>query len=118
LPGPVKDNTSPEPAETFLYLEALNVIREDNVSEKQIPLSLKNGLNSYTDLLDQHRYLDYSRIMVDAVAALLDSSDPTNTLLQQMIGDRIKYLFVVPVTGVSGSDNGRYVTIMAILSHT
>jgi DNA helicase II / ATP-dependent DNA helicase PcrA len=77
-----------------VYLEALNVIREDNVNPSQLPTSLKQSLEQYTDLLDQHRYLDYSRIMVDAVAALYDDSDMRNTRLQEMIGDRIKYLFV------------------------
>jgi DNA helicase II / ATP-dependent DNA helicase PcrA len=77
-----------------VYLEALNVIREDNVIATQIPLDLKQALGLYTDLLDQHRYLDYSRIMVDAVAALYDDSDMRNMRLQEMVGDRIKYLFV------------------------
>src|SRR6266478_466651 len=77
-----------------VYLEALNVIREDNVNQAALPTSLKRSLDQYSDLLDQHRYLDYSRIMVDAVAALYDDSDMRNTRLQEMIGDRIKYLFV------------------------
>lgn len=77
-----------------VYLEALNVIREDSVSPKQVPPSLKNGLDRYMDLLDQHRYLDYSRIMVDAVAALYDDSDPTNIRVQEIIADRIRFLFV------------------------
>lgn len=54
-----------------VYLETLNVIREDSVSPKQVPPSLTNGLDRYMDLLDQHRYLDYSRIMVDAVCSAL-----------------------------------------------
>ena len=77
-----------------VYLEALNVIREDTVSPKLIPPSLKIGLDCYTDLLDQHRYLDYSRIMVDAVAALFDNSSYSTSNLQKALGDRIKYLFV------------------------
>ena len=77
-----------------VYLEALNVIREDIVSPKLIPPSLKIGLDCYTDLLDQHRYLDYSRIMVDAVAALFDDSSYSSSNLQKALGDRINYLFV------------------------
>jgi len=77
-----------------VYLEALNVLREDNVSHNQIPDGLKASRDLYTDLLDHHRYLDYSRIMVDAVAALYDSSDSRNRNLQEMIGERIKFLFV------------------------
>jgi len=77
-----------------VYLEALNVIREDNVSPGNLPDGLKEGLELYTNLLDRHRYLDYSRIMVDAVASLYDDSDLTNTRVQEQMRDRVKFLFV------------------------
>lgn len=76
-----------------VFLEALNVIREDNVDPVRIPERLKAALNLYTELLDRHRYLDYSRIMVDAVAALYDTTDDRNLAVQQTIADRVKFLF-------------------------
>ena len=77
-----------------VFLETLNVIREDSVDPSRIPARLRNALSLYTDLLDQHRYLDYSRIMVDAMASLYDNQDERSLDLQQTLGARVRYLFV------------------------
>jgi DNA helicase-2/ATP-dependent DNA helicase PcrA len=77
-----------------VFLEALNVIREDNVDPSKLPPRLKDALGAYTDLLDKHRYLDYSRIIVEAVAALYDSRDTANQDLQKRIAERVRYLIV------------------------
>src|SRR5436190_198672 len=81
-------------AEVKAFLEALNVIREDNADRSKLPPGLKAALDAYTDLLDKHRYLDYSRIMVEAVAALYDPDGEANLALQEKIGERVKYLIV------------------------
>ena len=77
-----------------VFLEALNVIREDNVDASKLSPALKAALSAYTDLLDKHRYLDYSRIMVEAVATLYDSDGGANQTLQKRIAQRVKYLIV------------------------
>jgi DNA helicase II / ATP-dependent DNA helicase PcrA len=82
------------PQDVKVFLEALNVIREDNVDFGVVPEGLKSGYDRYTDLLDQHRYLDYSRIMVEAIAALYDTQDPASIRLQETLAAQVKYLIV------------------------
>lgn len=82
------------PQDVRIFLEALNVIREDNVDFAALPEGLKASLDSYDELLDQHRYLDYSRILVEALAALHDSDDPNRLALQEGLRARVKYLIV------------------------
>jgi len=69
------------------------VLREDTPKVSKVPSNLWNALSQYKELLDQHRYLDYSRIMVDAVEAL-NGKDEHSRALQKKIGERIKYLIV------------------------
>lgn len=82
------------PQDVRIFLDALNVIREDNVDFDAVPEGLKAGYDHYVDLLDQHRYLDYSRIMVEAIAALYDTQDPARIRLQKTIASEVKYLIV------------------------
>lgn len=82
------------PQDVKVFLDALNVIREDNVSFEALPGGLKAALDSYDDLLDRHRYLDYSRIMVEALAALHDPEDPNRVRLQETLRSQVKYLIV------------------------
>jgi ATP-dependent DNA helicase UvrD/PcrA len=81
------------PQDIGVFLDALNVIREDNVDLSQVPRTLREALGRYTDLLDAHRHLDYSRIMVEALAALYDD-EPSRRLLQETLRQRVKYLVV------------------------
>jgi DNA helicase-2/ATP-dependent DNA helicase PcrA len=76
-----------------LFLEVMNVLREDNVTWNSVPAKVRDALGKYTDLLDDHRYLDYSRIMLDAVTSLHDDSDEC-IRLQRMMAERVKYLIV------------------------
>lgn len=82
------------PQDVKIFLDALNVIREDNVDFTLVPEGLKAALDSYEAVLDQHRYLDYSRIMLDALVALHDPEDPSRVRLQQVLGAQVKYLIV------------------------
>ena len=82
------------PQDVKIFLEALNVIREDNVDFGALPEGLKVAYDRYDDLLDQHRYLDYSRIMVEAIAALHDKEDPNRLRLQETLRSLVKYLIV------------------------
>ncbi len=82
------------PQDVKVFLDALNVVREDNVNFKALPDGLRLALDAYDQLLDQHRYLDYSRIMVEALAALHDQVDPDRLRLQETLRSRVKYLIV------------------------
>jgi DNA helicase-2/ATP-dependent DNA helicase PcrA len=82
------------PQDVGVFLDALNVLREDNVDRGRVPVELWGALRKYTDLLDQHRYLDYSRIMLEAKQALADEGDEAVVRLQKVIGERVKYLIV------------------------
>jgi len=81
------------PQDVGVFLGALNVIREDNVDFEQLPELLKDALSKYTDLLTEHRQLDYSRIMMDALAALYDDA-PDRRRLQETLGKRVRYLTI------------------------
>jgi DNA helicase-2/ATP-dependent DNA helicase PcrA len=82
------------PQDVKIFLEALNVIREDNVDFDSLPEGLKEGYDRYVDLLDQHRYLDYSRIMVEAIAALYNTQEHATVRLQKAIAADVKCLIV------------------------
>jgi DNA helicase-2/ATP-dependent DNA helicase PcrA len=77
-----------------VFLETLNVLREDNVDQGQIPAPLLAAWDRYTDLLNEHRYLDYSEILVQAATALIDPNDPDCVRAQQQIAERVRYLVV------------------------
>ena len=81
------------PQDVAVFLDALNVVREDNVDFGLLPTGLKAALAAYTDLLTEHRYLDYSRIMMEALAALCDN-DPDRRRLQDTLSRQVKYLVV------------------------
>lgn len=76
--------------ESPLYLEALGVLREGDLDASKL-----NGhpalvaLEKFQAYLDEKRYLDYTEIMVRAVAALVEPGD-----LRDRIADQVKYLIV------------------------
>jgi len=82
------------PRDVKIFLEALNVLREDSPQRDRIPATLWEALEAYDSLLDRHRFLDYSRIMVEAVVALYDESEPDRIGLQEKIAQRVKYIIV------------------------
>ena len=73
-----------------LYQRCLSVIRESQIDEAALGgHPIRAALQKYTALLDKRRYLDYSRILTDAVTALA-----TDAALREKIAARIKYLIV------------------------
>jgi DNA helicase II / ATP-dependent DNA helicase PcrA len=82
------------PQNVKVFLEALNVLREDNVDLERVPAGLRSALDRYHTLLDEHRYLDYSRIISEAVAALQDTTEESNLRLQEFLSSDVKYLIV------------------------
>ncbi len=77
-----------------VFLEALNVLREDHVDFSQVPDPLRQAIGAYTALLDKHRYLDYSRIQQEAFEALCDTEEEDRLHAQELIAERIKYVIV------------------------
>jgi DNA helicase-2/ATP-dependent DNA helicase PcrA len=76
--------------DSSLYLDVLEVIREAKVDlEKLKDHPVLQALEKYEDLLDKRAYLDYTKIMTEAVEALSADDD-----LKAKIRDRVKYLVV------------------------
>lgn len=73
-----------------LYQRCLSVVRESQIDETVLGAHpIRAALQKYTALLDERRYLDYSRILTEAVTALA-----TDAVLREKIAARIKYLIV------------------------
>src|SRR5207253_3219447 len=53
-----------------LYLQLMNLLREDIVDASLLPEDLTDAFKKYLSLLDEHRYLDYSQILFQAVTLL------------------------------------------------
>lgn len=76
--------------DTGNYIKALNILREDERVDKELKgCSILNGLDSYRDLLRQHRYLDYSEILERAVQAVCNDQE-----LRERFAERIRYVIV------------------------
>ncbi len=74
-----------------LYQTILTILREAEIDNSLLPAShpTRLALAKYTALLHEHRYLDYSMILTEAVDALANDDS-----LRAKIADRIKYLIV------------------------
>jgi DNA helicase-2/ATP-dependent DNA helicase PcrA len=73
-----------------LYQRCLSVIRESQVDEEALcDHPIRNALVKYNELLDRKKYLDYSRILTEAVTALA-----TDAELRAKIASRLRYLIV------------------------
>ncbi|MGE3673612.1 MAG: ATP-dependent helicase [Polyangiaceae bacterium] len=76
-----------------IFIDALNILREDNVPPDQLPDPLVSARDKYADLLKEHRQLDYSQIMAEAIGALY-AADPACRKLQETLAGRVKFLVV------------------------
>ena len=73
-----------------LYLEVLEVVREAETDTSKLRRHpVMGALKKYDDLLDAKSYLDYTKIMKEAVAGLLNDEE-----LREKIRERVKYLVV------------------------
>ena len=76
--------------ESPLYLEVLAVLREGDIDASKLKGHLAlDALEKFEEHLDEKRYLDYTEIMVRAVAALFEHPD-----LRGRIAQQVKYLTV------------------------
>lgn len=73
--------------ESRLFLDVLEVIREAQVQMGNHPVS--TALQQYDRLLEENAYLDYTKMMNEAVAALRNDAD-----LRDKIAERVRYVVV------------------------
>lgn len=79
-----------------LYLQALSVLREDNVDLKQVPAGVIESFNKYTDLLQQNSFFDYTQIIRSAVDYLEGDpfEDDDYERVQSHIKNNIRFVVV------------------------
>lgn len=76
-----------------LYMQLLSILREDEVDAQQLPPAVADALVAYRQLLSQHRYLDYSEILLAAVEAL-ESSSPADEPLREFLRSSVRHVIV------------------------
>ena len=79
-----------------LYMQVLNVIREDDVDLDLVPVGVYESFEQYMELIESHAVFDYSEIISRAVAYL--EGDPYEDddfgRVQEHVRDDIKYVVV------------------------
>src|SRR5271166_4269339 len=76
--------------DTQRYLAALDILREADLDEKALDgCSLLDGVDSYSSLLDERSYLDYSAILEAAVDALTNHNE-----LRARLAERVRCVIV------------------------
>jgi DNA helicase-2/ATP-dependent DNA helicase PcrA len=76
--------------DTQRYLAALDILREADLDEQELRgCSLLTGLDSYTNLLADRSYLDYSSILEAAIEALTN-----DVALRERLAERVRYVIV------------------------
>src|SRR5207245_11546821 len=76
--------------ESALFLDVLEVVREATINRSKLKgHAVLGALEKFEELLDKRAYLDYTKIMSEAVAALLDDPDR-----RAMMAERVRYLIV------------------------
>lgn len=76
--------------DTRHYITALSILREAELVEDSLAnCSILEGLESYRQLLEEHRYLDFSSILEAAIDVLTNDDS-----LRQRLAERIKYVIV------------------------
>ncbi len=76
-----------------LYIQLLGILREDDLDWDAVPAEVTNALAAYRRLLEQHRYLDYSEILLAAVEAL-EGKAPQDELLRAFIRENVRHVIV------------------------
>ena len=76
-----------------LYIQLLGILREDDVDWTAVPDEVAGALAAYRHLLDQHRYLDYSEILLAAVEAL-EGDAPEDEPLRSFVSQNVRHVIV------------------------
>ncbi|MGI8816108.1 MAG: ATP-dependent helicase [Pseudonocardia sp.] len=78
-----------------LYMQVMNILREDEVDEAQLPESLVSALGMYRDQLHQHRYFDYTDLLKTAADLLEESPDDEMAgAFVRHVRDHVRYVVV------------------------
>jgi DNA helicase-2/ATP-dependent DNA helicase PcrA len=77
-----------------LYLQAMSVLREDEVDPTYLPVGLIESFNDYRRLLHQHAYFDYTEMLRSAVDLLEDETDSRLDLLRARVRDGVRFVVV------------------------
>jgi DNA helicase-2/ATP-dependent DNA helicase PcrA len=89
----------PQPLKRYvqsqLYMQILNILREDDVDETLLPRELIDSRDGYRRLLHENRYFDYTELLKVVVDLLKeDPDDWTAGALVRHIRDDIRYVVV------------------------
>lgn len=79
-----------------LYLQAMSVLREDEVDLEQVPQGVLEAYRKYQQLLHDHAYFDYTQMISLAVGLLESDPDegPAERLVLDHIRNDIRYVVV------------------------
>ncbi|HEX8159697.1 MAG TPA: UvrD-helicase domain-containing protein, partial [Solirubrobacteraceae bacterium] len=79
-----------------LYLQVLNVLREDEIDRELVPAGVYESFEQYMDLIESHAMFDYSEIISRAVSYLEGDpyEDDDFVRVQDHVRDDIKYVVV------------------------
>jgi len=72
-----------------LYQQVLGICAEADIDTEQIPAGVRESLAMYRQLADEHRYLDYTTIISEALAAIR-----SHTELRAKLASQLRYLIV------------------------
>lgn len=79
--------------DTRLYINMLNILREDEIRPEHVREELFEALRTYQKLLHEHRYLDYSEILLAAVTAI-ESSAGQDEPLRRFLSETVRQVVV------------------------
>jgi DNA helicase II / ATP-dependent DNA helicase PcrA len=71
-----------------LYMQAMNVLREDDVDFEQVPDGVLESYRKYSNLLSEHAYFDYTQ-MINLAVGLLES-DTFDGVAEKLVLDHIR----------------------------
>lgn len=74
---------------TKIYMDMINILRESEVENIDLPENIQSTLEKYNQLFEDHNYFDFTTIMQRAIYHI--GHDP---LLREKVSARIKYLTV------------------------
>ncbi|GGP12984.1 hypothetical protein GCM10012278_62950 [Nonomuraea glycinis] len=78
-----------------LYMQVLNILREDTVDLELLREGLMDNLSAYRDLLFEHNYFDFTDQLKTIVDLLeYDPDDPLAGTLVRHVRDNVRYLVV------------------------
>lgn len=71
-----------------LYLQALSILREDEVDFEEVPVGVLESSRKYQELLRQHAFFDYTQMIMIAVGFL--ESEPQDGQAERMVLEHIQ----------------------------